>query len=286
MTGFGQASHETPDFEVRAEVKTVNSKFADISMRLPSLFAAREIEVRRLLQQLVRGKINLSLHFTPRNEALTGTKVNVAKVSELVRQLQTLHKDLQLPDCDFLGIAMRQPDALITEVPEEWIENCWPGILQCIQEALESCKAFRLREGEDLKAALLEYKKNIEKELEVVSTHDPERLKRIRQRLEQLQGELGQQKEIDPNRLEQEMLYFAEKLDITEEKVRLESHLTHFEKALEGKEVGKKLNFIAQEMGREINTIGSKANDATIQQAVVRMKEALDKIKEQSLNIL
>ncbi len=288
MTGFGQANFQNENLEIQIEIKSVNSKYADIHLRTGSFFNAKEIEIRKQIQErLKRGKITLSLRLKQLKHDEDSLTVDTQLAKKLFAELKSLADELELqPDLALLQTVLQQNEIIKIQSPDEAIEKTWPFVKDCIHKAIENCVEFRKTEGKDLKIALSSYVNEIQQQLEQVKKDDQSRLDNIRKRLTQLFQELSQQSEIDKYRLEQEMLYYADKLDITEEKVRLQSHINHFLKTLEKEEVGKKINFIAQEMGREINTIGSKANDASVQRSVVSMKEALDKIKEQALNVL
>lgn len=287
MTGYGKAQAERNNAVVTVEIKTLNSKFLELNLRLPKVYSEKEIEIRNLLSQhLERGKASINLEVQSNEVAEAKVEYNKALFLLYYQQLQELAREAGAPENDIFKLALQQPEVsktLSTELSEEE----WKFVEELIAEAARHCDAFRLREGEALKEKLLEYTAEIKARLRAVEEQDPLRLEGIKERMNKKLEELIQTDKIDQNRLEQELIYYIEKLDINEEKVRLLTHLNYFEQALKAPESnGKKLGFISQEIGREINTIGSKANDAHIQRHVVVMKEELEKIKEQVLNIL
>lgn len=279
MTGYGKSIVQLDTKKISLEVKSLNSKNLDINTRFPGVYKEKEIEVRKLIaSHLVRGKVDMSFYIESTGIE-TSAKINTEVVANYISQLEKIHKE-----ADILSIAMRLPDVLKTEReeldPEEWNE-----IKKGIQEAIENLKDYRLSEGKELEK---DFKKRIsllQQKLEEVIGLDAERLDQVRERLKKSIKELEQN--VDENRFEQELIYYLEKLDITEEKVRLTNHLSYFIQELDADvSNGKKLGFISQEIGREINTIGSKANFAPMQKVVVEMKDELEKIKEQLLNVL
>ena len=287
MTGYGKAQAERNNAVVTVEIKTLNSKFLELNLRLPKIYSEKEIEIRNLLtQHLERGKANINVEI--QSNEITEAKVEYNKPLFLVyyRQLQELAKAAGAPEDDIFRLALQQPEVSKT-LTSELNEDEWRFVEELISEAARQCNHFRLREGEALKEKLLEYVEEIRNRLRAVEEQDPLRMEGIKERMSKKLEELSSSDKVDQNRLEQELIYYIEKLDINEEKVRLLTHLDYFVQALKASESnGKKLGFIAQEIGREINTIGSKANDANIQRHVVVMKEELEKIKEQVLNIL
>ncbi len=287
MTGFGTAQLETDAYEIRAEVKTLNSKYLDFNFRLDPMFSAREPEVRNLIsQKLVRGKVNLHLHFVNR-EALSDLRVNQEIVQHYYQELQKTADLVGSSTQDLFRIAMLLPNTYTTDANSCGDEE-WKVIRSVIEKAIEKCTDFRQQEGKNLQEMLRQSIDSIEDLLEKIEERDPERVVKVRQRLKKHIEEFTSHEHFDPNRFEQEVVYYVEKLDIAEEKTRLRSHLPYFREVMAKKahSHGKKLNFIAQEIGREINTIGSKANDVQIQHLVVNMKEELDKIKEQINNVI
>lgn len=279
MTGYGKAEVQLENKKVTIEIRSLNSKNLDINARFPTLYKEKEMEVRKWLSgQLLRGKIDLVLFVETTGEE-TYTRINKGVVESYLEQLEGIRKE-----ADILSIAMRLPDVLKTE-REELDEEEWQKIEGGITEAIKQLNAFRSSEGSELKRDFEHRVAVLEAKLEEVISIDPERLDAVRTRLDKAIQDL--KSDVDENRFEQELIYYLEKLDITEEKVRLNKHLSYFLYSLNEKDSnGKKLGFISQEMGREINTIGSKANFAPMQKVVVEMKDELEKIKEQLLNVL
>jgi len=281
MTGYGKAVTELPQKKVTVEIKTLNSKNLDLNVRVPSVYREKELEIRsKLSQQLLRGKVDFSI-FIESTGTETTTIINKKVVNHYIDQLRSIAETS--PE-NTLEIAMRLPDALKTE-REEFDESDWAEIDKTIDDAIDEVKTFRADEGAVLAHDFTLRVRNIQKLSEDVIILDEDRLAQIRERLEKAVADLKQN--VDENRFEQELMYYLEKLDITEEKVRLKNHLDYFLQELISKESnGKKLAFISQEIGREINTTGSKSNFAPMQKVVVQMKDELEKIKEQLLNVL
>jgi len=279
MTGYGKAEVQLENKKVTIEIRSLNSKNLDINARFPTLYKEKEMEVRKWLSgELLRGKIDLVIFAETTGEE-TYTRINKGVVESYLEQLEGIRKE-----ADILSIAMRLPDVLKTE-REELDEEEWQKIEGGITEAIKQLNAFRSSEGNELKRDFEHRVAVLEEKLEEVVSIDPERLDAVRARLDKAIQDL--KSDVDENRFEQELIYYLEKLDITEEKVRLNKHLSYFLYSLNEKDSnGKKLGFISQEMGREINTIGSKANFAPMQKVVVEMKDELEKIKEQLLNVL
>ncbi len=287
MTGFGAVKVETEEYEIQVEVKTLNSKYLDFNMRPDPLFSAREPEIRSLIsQKLVRGKIVFNLNFT-NLKALSDMRVNQDVVAHYYQELKKTAEQIDAPQHDLFRIAMLLPNTYTTDAQSCGDEE-WKIIRQAIEQAIEKCNEFRAREGKLLQQMLAQSLDTLENLLQKVEEQDPERLIKIREKLKKHVDEFVSHEHFDSNRFEQELIYYIEKLDIAEEKTRLRSHLPYFREILEkpADSHGKKLNFIAQEIGREINTIGSKANDVQIQHLVVNMKEELEKIKEQISNVI
>lgn len=282
MTGFGRTVLQLPTKKITIELKSLNSKNLDINVRMPSFYKEKELPIRKMIaNKLLRGKIDFSLFVEMTGEE-TATSINTGIVSSYVNQLKSLSNEGN--PIDYLQIAMRLPDALKTE-REEIDENEWNEIVNGVNKAIENIKQFRVDEGIVLEKDFKLRIENIGNLLDNVLLVDPERINNVKERLHQAVSELEQQ--VDENRFEQELIYYLEKYDITEEQVRLKNHLEYFIKTLNSSDSnGKKLGFITQEIGREINTIGSKANHAEMQQLVVQMKDELEKIKEQLLNVL
>jgi uncharacterized protein (TIGR00255 family) len=279
MTGYGKSEVQLENKKVTIEIRSLNSKNLDINARFPTLYKEKEMEVRKWLsRELLRGKIDLMLFVETTGEE-TSTRINKGIVEGYLEQLEGIRKE-----SDILSIAMRLPDVLKTE-REELDETEWQKIEEGISSAIMKLKEFRSSEGNELKRDFEHRIALLEEKLKEVISIDPERLEGVRTRLDKSIQEL--KVDVDENRFEQELIYYLEKLDITEEKVRLNKHLSYFVDSLNEKHSnGKKLGFISQEMGREINTIGSKANFAPMQKVVVEMKDELEKIKEQLLNVL
>ncbi len=287
MTGFGRAICELDNKIVTIEIKSLNSKQLDIYTRIPNIYKEKELELRSLISQnLVRGKIDFSITYETTDSA-DSAKINIPLVKEYYAQLQEIAKSLSPKEEEsLLQTIMRFPDALkIDKV--ELAEEEWNKLLLKTGEALGKINEYRIQEGEALQNDILERVKAIQTHLEDIGVYESERSIRIREKLAaSLNGSVEQEK-IDANRLEQELIYYLEKMDITEEKVRLKNHCEFFTRTtLDENFNGKKLTFISQEMGREINTLGAKANHSEIQRIIVLMKDELEKIKEQLMNIL
>jgi uncharacterized protein (TIGR00255 family) len=281
MTGFGKHVIQLPTKKITVELKSLNSKSLDINARMPSGYREKELELRKAIATgLVRGKIDFGLYVELTGDE-SSSEVNEGVVRQYMKQLKTLAAG---EDIQFLEMALRLPDALKTE-KDDVDEAEYEAILRALDGALSEINIFRSEEGKVLENDFRERIGNLKKLLGKVAVMDPDRLATIRERLEKAVADL--KAEPDTNRFEQELIYYLEKYDITEEKVRLENHLAYFAEALASEDSnGKKLGFISQELGREINTIGSKANYAPMQQLVVQMKDELEKIKEQMLNVL
>jgi uncharacterized protein (TIGR00255 family) len=282
MTGFGKASLQLATKKITVEVKSLNSKGLDLNVRIPSVYREMELGLRNeVAARLERGKIDLSVYIELTGEQ-TSTKINVPIVQAYMQQMKAVLP--QADETELMKMAVRMPDALKTE-REEIDENDWVEIQKVIQEALTNIAQFRVDEGASLHKEFSLRIGNIRRYMQEALQLDPERVQAIKDRLQTAIAEL--QVQVDENRFEQELIYYLEKLDITEEKVRLTNHLDYFIETLNGSEAnGRKLGFITQEMGREINTMGSKANHASMQKLVVQMKDELEKIKEQVLNVL
>lgn len=281
MTGYGKSVLQLPTKKITIELKSLNSKNLDLNARMPSIYREKELTIRKLLaDKLVRGKIDFSIYVEATAED-TSTQINTPVVKQYMKQLQEV---VNSDDLELLKMAVRFPDALNT-VREEIDENEWKTIEKEINTATKDLVNHRLNEGKVLEEDFNKRIHSIESILEQVIAMDPERVEGVRERLKKGVEELREK--YDENRFEQELVYYIEKFDITEEKVRLKNHLNYFAESMNSKDSnGKKLGFISQEMGREINTIGSKSNYAPMQQLVVQMKDELEKIKEQLLNVL
>ena len=285
MTGFGKGEVRLASKVITIEVKSLNSKQSDIFMKLPSSYKSKEIDLRNIISQsLNRGKIDFLL-------AVESTENNLVKINkELALSYFNQIKELEPSVGDkmseeMLSLILRMPEVIGSTGKEEIDENEWEAIKKATNEALKNLDNFRNTEGKVLENDLFSHIKNIDTYLTQIDPLDKIRVAIIREKQEKAIAEL-KEVTVDKNRFEQELIYYFEKVDISEEKVRLKSHLDYFVVTAKEDNPGKKLGFIAQEIGREINTIGSKSNDADMQQMVVQMKDELEKIKEQSLNVL
>lgn len=282
MTGFGKACLQLPTKKITVEVKSLNSKSLDLNVRLPQAYREKELPLRNLIaQELERGKVDFSLYSEVTAEE-TSSKINGPIVMAYIKQMKSIISDAD--ETELMKMAVRMPDALKVE-RVELDENEWNDIQKVVEEAIVYMKQFRKSEGASLEADFRKRINSIRSLMNDVSEMDVERIVTVKERLRTNLKEL--QVTVDENRFEQEVIYYLEKMDITEEKVRLGKHLDYFVETLDGTEAnGRKLGFIAQEMGREINTMGSKSNHAEMQKKVVLMKDELEKIKEQVLNVL
>ncbi len=281
MTGFGKAVKQLPNKKITVEIKSLNSKSLDLNARIPSSYREKDLLLRnKIAQALERGKVDYSLYIELNGEE-TSTQINMPVVEEYIKQLSMV---VNGDRTELLKMAIRMPDALKTE-REEIDEEEFNHIVQATEEALNAINLYRLDEGKALANDIQLRIVNISRLLTEVIAIDPDRIAGVKERLRKAVSDLKEQ--VDENRFEQELIYYLEKYDITEEKVRLDNHLKYFTDAMNSDDSnGKKLGFISQEIGREINTIGSKSNYAPMQQMVVQMKDELEKIKEQLLNVL
>ncbi|HPF10514.1 MAG TPA: YicC family protein [Flavobacteriaceae bacterium] len=281
MTGYGKSILQLPSKKITVEIKSLNSKSLDLNTRMPSQYREKELELRdRIAKSLTRGKVDFNLFVEITGEE-TSTLINDAVVKQHMKQLRGI---VEGDDLELLKMAIRMPDALKTE-RDEIDEDEFHHILSSVEEALVAINQYRSDEGKVLEADFRQRAQTIATLLKEVEQLDPERMANVRERLQKAVSDLKEA--VDSNRFEQELIYYLEKYDITEEKVRLQNHLAYFLETLASNDSnGKKLGFISQEIGREINTIGSKANYAPMQQVVVQMKDELEKIKEQALNVL
>lgn len=285
MTGFGKYSKEFADKTITVEVRSLNSKGADISLRLSSMFRAYELELRNeLTRQLERGKIDLSVFVESKQED-SPIEINLELAKAYHKKLAELATALGEPKTDLFKEVIKMPDVMKNE-RKEADENVWKEIMQCINEAIKDLNKFRDHEGKSIEADFKTRIGVIEDSLNKIIELDKNRIAKIKERIKTNLAEVIGADKIDSNRFEQELIYYIEKLDINEEKVRLKQHLDYFLSTMKENSIGRKLNFITQEIGREINTIGSKANDADMQKLVVLMKDELEKLKEQSSNVL
>ncbi len=281
MTGYGKSVLQLPKKKISIELKSLNSKSLDLNARMPSMYRAKELEVRKLIaKNLGRGKVDFSLFVEITGED-TSSKINKTVVKEYIKQLKEV---VDGDTTELLKMAIRLPDAVTTE-RDEIDEEEWSLISKEINEAITKIVGYRKDEGETLKQDFIDRISTLRRLLNEVIAMDPDRIDGVRARLEKGISDLKDK--VDENRFEQELVYYIEKFDITEEKVRLDNHLDYFTQTLNSDDSnGKKLGFISQEIGREINTIGSKSNYAPMQKLVVQMKDELEKIKEQMLNVL
>jgi uncharacterized protein (TIGR00255 family) len=282
MTGFGKATLQLPTKKITVEIKSLNSKGLDLSVRMPSVYREMELSLRNEISlALERGKIDFSIYIESTAEQ-TSTKVNVPIVKAYMAQLREVYGDAV--ETELMKMAVRMPDTMKME-REEIDENDWLEIQKVIKEAISNILNFRQAEGVSLENEFQLRIGNIRSYMTEALALDPDRVQAIKDRLQTAIAEL--KVNVDENRFEQELIYYLEKLDITEVKVRLTNHLDYFLETIKGKEAnGRKLGFITQEMGREINTMGSKSNHAQMQKLVVMMKDELEKIKEQANNVL
>lgn len=296
MTGYGVAHRDTTLYSANVEVKSLNSKTLDLTLRLPRFLQDKELEIRNLVaKSLVRGKVNLNFDFARvRATGAQGNIVNQAALAAAYQELTELSARTGASLEQLTAIAKALPGSLRLPTesavqPEQEDDTIigWEELLPLVQEALDRVNEFRRTEGQALTTEILSYLDNIRIQLAEIERHDPNRVEQVRERLRTHLADLASSEQFNQNRFEQELIYYIEKLDIAEEKVRLVSHLHYFTETVYIPEpTGKKLAFISQEIGREINTIGSKANDSIVQHLVVGMKEELEKIKEQINNIL
>lgn len=287
MTGYGKASCELDGKKITVEIKSLNSKQMDISMRLANSYRSKELEIRTTIsQKMIRGKVDCAIYFediTPE----ASISINQALMASYCKQIKQAAQALDIPEpSDWMKVLLKMPDVLKTE-SQEPSEQEWLMVLQTLDQAIAHLFVFRQQEGIVLEKLFCEKIASIQKSLEAITPFEEERVVKIKTRLEENLKELENKITLDRNRLEQELIFYIEKLDINEEKVRLRNHLTYFLQTMQQEEAaGKKLGFICQEIGREINTIGSKSNQSDMQQLVVQMKDELEQMKEQVLNVL
>lgn len=284
MTGFGKSTVQLPNKKISVEIKSLNSKNLDINTRMPSQYREKELEMRKMIAAEVgRGKVDFTLQVEITGDE-TSAKINHEIVKAYMYELRDLANISNAENAKLLEIALSLPDAVSTEVTEV-DESEFKAIQNTIEEALENLNAYRKDEGLAMEKDFKHRIENLQQLLEEVIQIDPERIQNLRAKLEAAVEDL--KTKVDEDRFEQELVFYIEKYDITEEKVRLANHLSYFIETITAAESsGKKLGFISQEMGREINTIGSKSNSANMQKLVVQMKDELEKIKEQMLNVL
>jgi len=287
MTGYGTASFDSESTKYTVEIKSLNSKFLELSLRLPKSFAEKEFQLRNECnKQIERGKVNLSINVEQANTTVNAAGIDKDLLKHYYEQLKSVCADLNEPSNNLLQLALTLPE--VVKYDEETVsEEEWKIAEKTFQKALAAFQQFRADEGNVIEQDVKMRIGIILKNLELIEIEEPKRVPVIRERLDQFLSEAVGREAIDQNRFEQELIYYIDKLDITEEKIRLKAHCDYFIETLKNDDAnGKKLGFISQEIGREINTLGSKANDANIQKLVVGMKEELEKIKEQLLNVL
>jgi uncharacterized protein (TIGR00255 family) len=287
MTGYGIAVFDSGNTKYTVEIKSLNSKFLELTLRIPKSFSEKEFQLRNECnKQIERGKVGLSINVEQADATVKAAGIDRDLLKHYYNQLKAVSDDLGEPSGNLLQLALTLPE--VVKYDEDTIsEEEWKIVEKTFQQALANFQKFRADEGNVLEQDIKMRIGIILKNLEAVEVEEPKRVPVIRERLDQFLQEAVGREAIDQNRFEQELIYFIDKLDITEEKVRLKSHCDYFLETLKNADAnGKKLGFISQEIGREINTLGSKANDANIQKLVVGMKEELEKIKEQLLNVL
>lgn len=287
MTGYGRAEQQVADITFLVEIKSLNGKQFDINLRLPSILKSREFDIRNLLSEhLLRGSIDCFVSLKETGNAKPVT-INTSLAKAYYEPIRKIAEELGLPTHDILSSLLKLPE-VVTPSADTLSDEQWDGFCKVLLTAMDNLNKHRANEGAILEKDILQRIANIEKAQEQIMVLEPNRKKKIKENIEKLLNENVAKENIDSNRLEQELIYYIEKIDIHEEQVRLSNHCNYFREILQSGDSskGKKINFIFQEIGREINTTGSKAYDATIQQLVVQMKDELEKAKEQVLNIL
>lgn len=288
MTGFGKSDTQFNEKKIHIEIKSLNSKNMDLSMRIAPLYREKELELRTMIiSQLERGKVDFSL-WAEKETTTQASTINAEAIASYRQQMEQVCQQtgLEMPTANFWELVIKLPEVITTSAVDELCEEEWNIVRQATQEAIDHLIQFRQQEGEALSHKFTQNLNNIEQLMQRIEPFEKQRVEKIRQRLEERLAEL-KGVDYDRARLEQELIYYIEKLDISEEKQRLTNHINYFRETMrEGKGQGKKLGFIAQEMGREINTTGSKSNQAEMQNIVVMMKDELEQIKEQVLNVM
>ncbi len=286
MTGFGKTTCEVGSKKITIEIKSLNSKQLDLFSRVPNVYKEKDLELRNIVaQRLERGKIEFGI-FVENLNGDASTQINQALVENYYSQIKSMSEKMGVPEpSDWMALLLRMPEVMKTEV-QEVDEEDWAKVRAAFEKAVDALVEFRTREGESLSAVFEQKIANIRSLLSTIDPFEKERVEKIKQRIIDNLSEI-KAVEYDKNRFEQEMIYYIEKLDVNEEKNRLRQHLTYFEETMKADGyAGKKLGFIAQEIGREINTLGSKSNHSEMQKIVVKMKDELEQIKEQVLNVL
>jgi len=287
MTGYGKAECEFLSKKITVEVKSLNSKQLDVNIKLPSIYKEKELDIRNEInREINRGKVDVYISIDSIDEEMP-IAFNTKRIKAYYKQISDVTKELNLsiPD-DIIATLVRLPDALKSE-KQELSDEEWKALLACTINAIKILNEFRMQEGKALEKDITERINLITKLIDEIGPFEAQRIVKLKQKIKQSLTELITSDKVDENRFEQELIYYIEKLDITEEKVRLANHCTYFLETMNDPESnGKKIGFIVQEIGREINTIGSKASDADMQKIVVQMKDELEKVKEQVNNIL
>jgi len=288
MTGFGAFRSENTRFIISVEIKSLNSRYMDLNLRVPKVFSDKDIEFRNIVNEiLIRGKVNMEIEMIPKKESLSKIRFNKNLFDLYYAELKGMADKVIAPYDDLFKIAIQSPDVMITEEIQDEVSEVLGDVIKGVRQACKACDDFRIKEGKNLSMQLTKSIHVIDSLLVKIEKNDRARVNKIKKRIKNNFNEIFGTEDIDKSRFEQELLYYLEKLDLSEEKVRLKTHLDYFLDTLKSKvSQGKKLGFITQELGREINTIGSKANDVSIQKLVVSMKDELEKIKEQLSNIL
>lgn len=286
MTGFGRASGEVNGVMVTVEIRSLNSKFLELGLRMPQAFSEKEMDLRsQFMKEFDRGKVDVSITMANSSDENL-LAFNHDLITAYIKELKLIEKENKIVETDYLRIISGLPNVMSAKKTSV-DESTWKKIEKLIKSAVIAFNEFRLQEGQLLEKEFAGRLKSIEKHLKAIEKLEPERIKSFRARINQSIMELHESIKIDQNRFEQEMIYYIEKLDVSEEKFRLRSHCNYYIENLKSKDAnGKKLGFIIQEIGREINTLGSKANHAGMQQHVVEMKDDLEKMKEQIANVL
>jgi uncharacterized protein (TIGR00255 family) len=284
MTGFGKANGQFQDKKISIEVRSLNSKGLDLNLKIPSAYRDMDTEIRRIVSDLLlRGKMDLGIYIESQNQAV-GNLINTALATQYFEALKALNNTWESQTQDYLSLVLKMPDVLAVQ-HEALTDAEMEFVLKLVKEAAGQLQLFRKQEGKALAQDLVANIEAIKSNLDAIAPFEQERVNQVKERIQKGLASIDEAR-IDVNRLEQEMIFYVEKLDISEEKQRLLQHLNYFVETMQQEASGKKLGFIAQEMGREINTLGSKCNHAEIQRKVVDMKDHLEKIKEQVLNSL
>ncbi len=286
MTGYGQAITEFQRFIIKTDIRSVNGKALDVNLRMPRELYNKEFLIRNeITKQTVRGSVNVNINVEYKDVASSARKINTQLAESYLSELMHIANRLALPNENLMQNVLSLPEVM-KSINDEISDDDFKFVMESLQSALKHFISFRTQEGAALQKVLSQSVHNISSLINDVEALEPQRLLSIRERITKDLTDIKQRIKVDENRFEQELIYYIERLDVTEEKVRLRNHCTYFVEVMDEENCGRKLNFVAQEMGREINTMGSKANDSKIQQMVVLMKDELEKIKEQLLNVL